>query len=114
LILLDIQSTTGSAFQNPSLLTSLRSLFEKLRQAQDNETLQHDVQNVITFLRSQREYKVRIFASGQLPRSQGALFQALLARYNPLVDLTAQERIRATARRVGLDMPIAPKTQGEH
>lgn len=31
--------------------------------------------------------------------------QALLDRYNPLIDLTAEERIEATARRVGLDMP---------
>ncbi|KAF8485037.1 hypothetical protein DFH94DRAFT_679547 [Russula ochroleuca] len=45
-------------------------------------------QNNITFLRSQRMYKT------------------LLDRYNPLVDLTAEERIEATARRVGLNMPI--------
>jgi hypothetical protein len=32
--------------------------------------------------------------------------QLLLDRYNPLFDLTAEERIHATARRVGLDMPI--------
>jgi len=45
-------------------------------------------QNAITFLRSQRMYKT------------------LLDRYNPLIDLTAEERIEATARRVGLNMPI--------
>ncbi|KAH9963194.1 hypothetical protein BC827DRAFT_1129193, partial [Russula dissimulans] len=44
--------------------------------------------NVITFLRSQRMYKT------------------LLDRYNPLIDLTAEERIEATARRVGLNMPL--------
>lgn len=32
--------------------------------------------------------------------------QTLLERYNPLVDLTAEERIEATARRVGLNMPV--------
>jgi len=31
--------------------------------------------------------------------------QELLERYNPLIDLTAEERIEATARRVGLNMP---------
>ncbi|KAG8218714.1 DHBP synthase RibB-like alpha/beta domain-containing protein [Butyriboletus roseoflavus] len=31
--------------------------------------------------------------------------QTLLERYNPLVELTAEERIEATARRVGLNMP---------
>ncbi|KAI0254279.1 hypothetical protein BJV78DRAFT_1121729 [Lactifluus subvellereus] len=50
-------------------------------------------QNAITFLRSQRMYKT------------------LLDRYNPLIDLTAEERIEATARRVGLNMPIAPRDE---
>ncbi|KAH9179982.1 hypothetical protein EDB89DRAFT_1878019 [Lactarius sanguifluus] len=45
-------------------------------------------QNVVTFLRSQRLHKT------------------LLDRYNPLFDLTAEERIEATAHRVGLNMPI--------
>lgn len=31
--------------------------------------------------------------------------QELLARYSPLHDLTEQERVKATARRVGLDVP---------
>ena len=30
-------------------------------------------------------------------------------RYNPLVDLTAEERIEATARRVGLNMHVTPE-----
>ena len=38
--------------------------------------------------------------------------QELLDRYNPLVDLTAEERIEATARRVGLNMPKTPE-EGE-
>lgn len=29
----------------------------------------------------------------------------MIERYNPLVDLTGEERIEATARRVGLNMP---------
>jgi ATP synthase assembly factor FMC1 len=32
--------------------------------------------------------------------------KTLLDRYNPLFDLTAEERIEATAHRVGLNMPI--------
>ena len=36
-------------------------------------------------------------------------FQTLLDRYNPLIDLTAEERIEATARRVGLNMPVTPQ-----
>ena len=34
------------------------------------------------------------------------LAKTLLDRYNPLVDLTAEERIEATAHRVGLNMPV--------
>jgi ATP synthase assembly factor FMC1, mitochondrial len=40
------------------------------------------------------------------------IFQTLLDRYNPLHDLTAEEHIKATARRVGLNMPIERK-EGE-
>lgn len=33
------------------------------------------------------------------------ILQALLLRYNPFHDQTEQERVKATARRVGLDVP---------
>ena len=36
--------------------------------------------------------------------------KVLLERYNPLIDLTAEERIEATAKRVGLNMPEAAKS----
>lgn len=32
--------------------------------------------------------------------------QELLVRYNPLHDQTEAERVKATARRVGLDVPV--------
>ena len=32
--------------------------------------------------------------------------QVLLERYNPLHDMSTEERVKATARRVGLDMPV--------
>lgn len=50
------------------------------------------LENAATFLRSDRIYK------------------ELLERYSPLKNLTEEERIRATARRVGLDVP---KQRGE-
>jgi hypothetical protein len=37
----------------------------------------------------------------------------LLDRYNPLVDLTAKERIEATAHRVGLNMPVTWEEKAE-
>jgi len=54
-----------------------------------------DAENAALFLRSQRMYKT------------------LLDRYNPLHDLTAEEHIKATARRVGLDMPVQRKDEEE-
>jgi len=39
--------------------------------------------------------------------------QTLLDLYNPIVDLTAEERIEATARRVGLNMPVTHDKKAE-
>ncbi|KAG8811346.1 hypothetical protein FRB91_009205 [Serendipita sp. 411] len=50
-----------------------------------------DAENAALFLKSQRTYNI------------------LLDRYNPLHDLTAEEHIKATARRVGLNMPVEVK-----
>lgn len=55
-------------------------------------------------MQSQREYKVIILVTCKILQSTDS-YQALLERYNPLIDLTAKERIEATARRVGLNMP---------
>jgi len=52
-----------------------------------------EAENAALFLKSQRQYKV------------------LLDRYNPTHDLTSEEHIRATARRVGLDMPVTPSKE---
>jgi len=68
------------------------------------------MQNVLTFMQSQREYKVIVLVTCKILQSTD-LYQALLERYNPLIDLTAEERIEATARRVGLNMP--KMAQGE-
>ncbi|KAI0316703.1 hypothetical protein OF83DRAFT_1059922 [Amylostereum chailletii] len=54
-------------------------------------SFEYDMKNTMTFIQSQRMYKT------------------LLDRYNPLIDLTGEERIEATARRVGLNMPILSK-----
>ncbi|KAF9482450.1 hypothetical protein BDN70DRAFT_875000 [Pholiota conissans] len=59
----------------------------------DNTHAKQDYENAILFIKSQREHK------------------RLLERYNPTFDLTAQDRIKATARRVGLDMPVTYKPE---
>jgi len=72
--------------RNKALAGHYRALFEP-RDGPNATALSHEVENAVAFLRHQRKYK------------------ELLERYNPLVDLTAEERIEATARRVGLNMP---------
>ncbi|KAG1753972.1 uncharacterized protein EDB91DRAFT_1100933 [Suillus paluster] len=83
-------SITPRSARNKDIASNFRVLFAQSGQAGDAQSFQRDMQNVLTFLQSQREYK------------------ALLERYNPLIDLTAEERIEATARRVGLNMPKTP------
>ncbi|KAF8414645.1 hypothetical protein L210DRAFT_3316573, partial [Boletus edulis BED1] len=73
--------------RNNVVSANLRRVFERHGQSSEPEAFRRDVENIVTFMRSQREYKT------------------LLERYNPLIDLTAEERIEATARRVGLNMP---------
>lgn len=46
-----------------------------------------------------------------LMESRTHLPQELLKRYNPLHDMTEEERVHATARRVGLDTPIEFKNE---
>ncbi|KAI0301818.1 hypothetical protein B0F90DRAFT_250534 [Multifurca ochricompacta] len=72
-----------------SRITALN--FRTILESTPSANFDSNTQNAITFLRSQRIHKT------------------LLDRYNPLVDLTAEERIEATARRVGLNMPITPQ-----
>ncbi|KAH6914972.1 hypothetical protein BKA70DRAFT_1419927 [Coprinopsis sp. MPI-PUGE-AT-0042] len=71
---------------NPVIKSQFRSVVESLRKA-DNAQGLTDIDSTVLFLKSQREHK------------------RLLDRYNPLSDLTEQERIKATARRVGLNVP---------
>ena len=52
-------------------------------------------------------YKVRIRAPEHVVVPEAvSTMQVLLERYNPLHDMSTEERVKATARRVGLDMPV--------
>ncbi|EDR12386.1 uncharacterized protein LACBIDRAFT_311736 [Laccaria bicolor S238N-H82] len=75
---------------NTSIVSHFRCVVQSYRESKDPQILV-DLDNATLLLRSQREHK------------------RLLERYNPLFDLTAEERIHATARRVGLDMPVLHK-----
>ncbi|OCH94241.1 hypothetical protein OBBRIDRAFT_161597 [Obba rivulosa] len=83
------------ATRNKIITSHFRKIFEESLQGNRSERFETEARDAVTFLRSQRMHKV------------------LLDRYNPLHDLTAEERIKATARRVGLDMPLTPQGEEE-
>lgn len=82
-------------------------LASHLRQLLSTHTLSAtDSENVALFLKSQRMYQVCSPLAILVENPDHHLCQTLLDRYNPLHDLTAEEHIKATAQRVGLDMPV--------
>ena len=105
------QSLVPRPQRSKTLARHYRALFEQPRNGPNAIALSCEVENAVKFLRHQREYKV----GGPPVTTMLAVLkglwtmQSLLERYNPLIDLTAEERIEATARRVGLDMPETAK-----
>ncbi|KAL4241456.1 hypothetical protein ABKN59_000243 [Abortiporus biennis] len=81
--------------RNRVIVSNFRALFTPQRKEDEQQHFQHDIENAILFMKSQRMHKI------------------LLDRYNPLHDLTAQERVKATARRVGLNVPVTPPKDQE-
>ncbi|KZT12944.1 uncharacterized protein LAESUDRAFT_639352 [Laetiporus sulphureus 93-53] len=87
-------SISSRVTRSKTIPANFRAVFEQQNKGGQTQHFHHDMQNAVTFLQSQRMYKT------------------LLDRYNPLHDLTTEERVKATARRVGLDMPArAPDDQ---
>ncbi|KAJ7781304.1 hypothetical protein B0H16DRAFT_615668 [Mycena metata] len=76
-------SAVSPAKLNKSLAANFRSVIEKQRASGKYD----DIENALIFMRSQRLHKV------------------LLERYNPTGKYTSDERLRATTRRVGLELP---------
>ncbi|KAJ7283713.1 hypothetical protein C8J57DRAFT_742853 [Mycena rebaudengoi] len=66
------------------LASNFRTIIEKHREAGTTR----EVEDAIVFMRSQRIHKI------------------LLERYNPTSNYTSAERLTATTRRVGLEMPV--------
>ncbi|KAI1341096.1 hypothetical protein F5Y15DRAFT_376927 [Xylariaceae sp. FL0016] len=72
--------------------TNTRSpLQERLRQSFSSEATERDIAHadqLVQYLRAQRQYTT------------------LLERYNPGMNMDEEERVRLTARRVGMDLPV--------
>ncbi|KAJ9104672.1 hypothetical protein QFC21_002170 [Naganishia friedmannii] len=83
--------------RNQAIKAMLRDLYEK--QATVVGDLKQTLDATSTgFARDKMEMKEFVKAQ--------RTYNELLVRYNPLHDMTPEERIKATARRVGLDKPV--------
>ncbi|KZT72643.1 hypothetical protein DAEQUDRAFT_594163 [Daedalea quercina L-15889] len=80
-------SISAPATRSKTIVKNFRTIIESGGQS-NTEHFDHDLANAVTFMKSQRMYKI------------------LLERYNPLHDMSAEEKVKATARRVGLDVPL--------
>jgi ATP synthase assembly factor FMC1 len=110
---LNIKFLQSGYSHNKVIAAHLRSIFEKWRQSESLDVSRHDVLNLITFVRSHREYKVGLPSVYDYRDALPTFYQSLLERYSPLVGLTTEERVHATARRVGLDMPVTHQPNNE-
>ncbi|ETW84355.1 hypothetical protein HETIRDRAFT_416053 [Heterobasidion irregulare TC 32-1] len=84
-------SISPRSLRNRTISLNFRRMFDQRPSGEEAQSFHYDATNALTFMRAQRIHKT------------------LLDRYNPLFDLTAEERIEATAHRVGFNMPITPK-----
>ncbi|KAI1792856.1 hypothetical protein LXA43DRAFT_972208 [Ganoderma leucocontextum] len=81
-------SATARATRPKVVSQHVRAIFENHREDGDVNKFYHDMHNAAMFMHSQRIHK------------------ELMERYNPLHGLSTEERVKKTANRVGLDMPI--------
>ncbi|PAV20675.1 complex 1 LYR [Pyrrhoderma noxium] len=90
-------SISPRATRNREINQSFRTLIQSqcAKEGADIAKIVRDANNAAIFLRSQR------------------IYTELLDRYNPLRDMTQEERVHATARRVGLDTPLEAKPDEE-
>jgi ATP synthase assembly factor FMC1, mitochondrial len=91
--------------RNPEFHRYLREIFQAEESRPERRIAEGD--DVLLFLRSQRTYKVwRSYKSVDLRKT-------LLERYNPSVGVEQDEKVRRTARRVGLELPEELKARIE-
>ncbi|KAL1946678.1 hypothetical protein VTO73DRAFT_14782 [Trametes versicolor] len=89
------QSIHARAARPKQIATHIRTIFEERRDGNDSVRFYHEMRNAATFMRAQRTHK------------------ALLERYQPLAGISTEERNERTAHRVGLNMPLPVKPNGE-
>ena len=60
LVTVDAQSVTHRSARNKDIASNFRAFFAQSGPSEATQTLQHDMHNVLTFMQSQREYKVSV------------------------------------------------------
>ncbi|KAL7621853.1 hypothetical protein AAE478_007353 [Parahypoxylon ruwenzoriense] len=80
-----LSSSSSSSQTRSPLHQQLRQSFEK---DAPHEKVVAQAEQLLQYLKAQRQYT------------------ALLERYNPGMNMDEEERVRLTARRVGMDLPI--------
>ncbi|PNY27621.1 Ras guanyl-nucleotide exchange factor RasGEF [Tolypocladium capitatum] len=79
-----------------SLHAHLRASFASTNSSSNGATHgRAEAEQAVAYLRSQRQYAT------------------LVERYNPGMDMEEEERVRLTARRVGMNLPIGYKPEGK-
>ncbi|KAI9631696.1 uncharacterized protein MKK02DRAFT_30705 [Dioszegia hungarica] len=91
-----------------------RSLLRELRFSSKQPTIKRSpivvsqVRQLVSSIQSEDQLSRTLMETRDFLRSS-RIYGDLLKRYNPLHDMSDDERIRATARRVGLDAPTEYK-----
>ncbi|RSH93627.1 hypothetical protein EHS25_006273 [Saitozyma podzolica] len=93
-----------------SLLRELR-LASKQPRGTRNMTVTNHVRVLVNDARSDEGRLQRTLVETRDFLRASRIHGELLKRYNPLHDMTEEERVHATARRVGLDTPIEFKNE---
>ena len=55
-----VQSVSSRATRNKTIASNFRALFERPRTEEESERFNHDIENALTFMHSQRMHKVRV------------------------------------------------------
>ena len=97
--------------RSPSILANPSPIQQHVRG--DFEAVSNDAQTSIQ-LQSQKPQKRRLEEAEQFAQYLKAqrMYTTLLERYNPGMNMSEEDRVRLTARRVGMDLPIEMMQSG--
>ncbi|KJX95454.1 putative ras guanyl-nucleotide exchange factor protein [Zymoseptoria brevis] len=96
-LLRELPARTPSLLANPSPMQKhIRADFSA---STDSASLQHQATKPVERRLEEAEEYVKYLAGQRM-------YTTLIERYNPGMNMTEEDRVRLTARRVGMDLPI--------